>query len=159
MEPPPTIRGARPEDAGPLAELALVLGQSADRGRFSRDIAAHATGFYVAESGRGISGYLVMRVEPAPGCIQADAPVQLWRLFVAAEQQGKGVAASLMSQAFDHARKGRHDVIWLGTSEDNARAIAFYRKSGFNPVGAAQLHHGHDTHQDLILMRVLSVHE
>ena len=92
-----------------------------------------------------------MRVEHSPSCVQGQSPVQLWRLFVSTAHQGKGLAASLMSQAFIHARDGAHDVVWLGTSEDNARAIAFYRKSGFTPVGLAQLHHRHDSHQDLIM--------
>ena len=145
------IRHVRQVDAGPLAELARALAQPTEISQFSHDIAAYAQGFYVAESSNGISGYLVMRVEHSPSCVQGQSPVQLWRLFVSPAHQGTGVAAALMSQAFAHAREGAHDVIWLGTSEDNARAIAFYRKRGFSPVGLAQLHHGHDSHQDLIM--------
>ena len=145
------IRNATPMDAEPLVELARTLGQSVETSRLSQDIAAYAPGFYVAESSRGISGYLVMRTEHPPDCVQGHAPVQLWRLFVAPEHQGKGVAASLMSQGFAYARVKAHDVVWLGTAEDNARAIAFYRKSGFNPVGVASLPQGHDSHQDLIM--------
>ena len=145
------IRNARPVDAEPLADLARRLGQSIQASGFSEDIATYAAGFYVAEYGQGICGYLVMRAEHAPSCVQGQAPVQLWRLFVSPEHQGKGVAASLMSQAFVYARANAHDVVWLGTSEDNVRAIAFYRKSGFSPVGVASLHRGHDSHQDLIL--------
>jgi len=141
----------RQVDAGPLTELARALGQPAEISRFSHDIAAYTQGFYVAESSNGISGYLVMRVEHPPSCVQGQSPVQLWRLFVSQTHQGKGVAAGLMSQAFAYARERAHDVIWLGTSQDNARAIAFYRKSGFTPVGLAQLHHGHDSHHDLIM--------
>ena len=149
------IRNVRQVDAGSLAELARALAQPAEISRFSHDIGAYAQGFYVAESSNGISGYLIMRVEHTPRCVQGQSPVQLWRLFVSRAHQGKGVAAGLMSQAFAHARKGAHDVIWLGTSEDNARAIAFYRRSGFTSVGLAQLHHGHDSHQDLIMSYAL----
>lgn len=138
-------------DAERLAELARALGQSMELNQLSQDIATYAPGFYVAESGHGISGYLVMRVEQPPNCVRGQAPVQLWRLFVSPAHQGKGVAASLMAQAFAYARDKAHDVVWLGTSEDNARAIAFYRKSGFGPIGVASLHHGHDSHQDLIM--------
>ncbi|MEO7251495.1 MAG: GNAT family N-acetyltransferase [Arenimonas sp.] len=145
------IRNVQPIDAEPLAELALKLGQPLDASRFSQDIAAYAPGFYVAESSDEIIGYLVMRFERSPCCVQGMSPVQLWRLFVAPEHQGKGVAAGLMSQAFAYARARAHDVVWLGTSEDNARAIAFYRKGGFNPIGVAELHQGHEAHQDLIM--------
>jgi ribosomal protein S18 acetylase RimI-like enzyme len=138
-------------DAEPLADLARRLGQSIEASRFAQDIAAYAPGFYVAEYSQGISGYLVMRAAHPPSCVQGRAPIQLWRLFVSPEHQGTGVAASLMSQAFAYARANAHDVIWLGTSEDNVRAIAFYRKSGFSPIGVASLHQDHDSHQDLIL--------
>lgn len=146
-----TIRNAKPDDATPLAELARALGESTEAVRFSQDIAQHAQGFYVAEVNGIVAGYLVMRIEQHPGCVQGRSPIQLWRLFVAPEHQGKGVAASLVSQAFNHARAGKHDVVWLGTSEDNARAIAFYRKHGFQSAGVAQLHPGHNPHQDLIM--------
>jgi len=145
------IRHVKQIDAEPLAELARMLKQPTDLVRFSEDIARYASGFYVAELDNGISGYLVMRVGASPDCVQGRSPVQLWRLFVSPEYQGKGVAAGLIAQAFAHARKSAHDVVWLGTSENNARAIAFYRKSGFGSVGVAQLHQGPDSHQDLIM--------
>jgi ribosomal protein S18 acetylase RimI-like enzyme len=145
------IRNVKQSDAEPLAELAHMLKQPKDVVRFSQDIARYASGFYVAELDNGISGYLVMRIEASPRCVQGRLPVQLWRLFVSRQYQGKGVAAGLMAQAFAHARKNAHDVVWLGTLENNARAIAFYRKCGFDSVGMAQLHQGPDSHQDLIM--------
>lgn len=145
------IRNVKQIDAEPLAELARKLGQPLGVSRFSQDIAAYAPGFYIAESSDGVIGYLVMRFEPSPSCVHGVSPVQLWRLFVAQEHHGKGVAAELLSQAFAHARARAHDVVWLGTSKDNARAIAFYRKGGFNPIGVAELHQGHDSHEDLIM--------
>ena len=54
----------------------------------------------------------------------------------------------LLSDGIAYARAKQHDVVWLGTSADNARAIAFYRKSGFRAVGTASLHDGHE---DLIM--------
>ena len=145
------IRNATPMDAEPLVALARTLGQSIETSQLSQDIATYSPGFYVAESSRGLAGYVVMRIEQPPDCVQGQAPVQLWRLFVAPEHQGKGVAASLVSQAFAYAREQAHDVVWLGTAEDNVRAIAFYRKSGFSPIGVASLHQDHDPHQDLIM--------
>ena len=145
------IRNAEPEDSPPLAQLARSLGQPLDAIAFSRDISVYSDGFFVAEVGGALCGYLIMRAQPTPSCVHGRSPIQLWRLFVSPEYQGKGVAALLMAQAATYARAERHDVIWLGTSADNARAIAFYRKSGFRPVGTAVLHHGHGAHEDLIM--------
>jgi len=150
------IRNVKPTDAHALAQLARALGQSVEMSRLAQDIDAYAASFYVAESDDGISGYLIMRVERHPGCVQAQSPIQLWRLFVSPEHQGKGVAAGLVSRAFTYAQERAHDVVWLGTSEDNVRAIAFYRKSGFCPVGVAQLHQGEESHRDLIMSCAMS---
>jgi ribosomal protein S18 acetylase RimI-like enzyme len=92
-----------------------------------------------------------MRTESAPSCVQARSPIQLWRLFVSPEYQRKGVATQLICQAVSYARAKQHDVVWLGTSADNARAIALYRKSGFHLVGDALLHQGHGDQEDLIM--------
>ena len=139
MHPGPTvsIRSARDEDVESLLRLAQALGLPVDVRGVAEDMAAYATGFFVADTGAGIAGYLVLRREHAPDCVRGRAPLQLWKLYVASQFQGQGVATSLMSQAFAVAREWANDVVWLGTAEDNARAIAFYRKSGFAPIGFA----------------------
>ena len=145
------IRTAKSEDASSLAHLANSLGRPQDAVTFLRDISAYSEGFFIAEVDGTFSGYLIMRTESAPHSVQGRSPIQLWRLFVSPEYQGKGVATRLISQALSYARAKQHDVVWLGTSADNARAIALYRKSGFYHVGDALLHHGHGVHEDLIM--------
>lgn len=152
------IRKARPDDADALAGIARVLGQDLSAAGFSADIDAYADGFYVAEVDGSIAGYLVMRVGDAPAC-RGASPVQLWRLFVLPAHHGRGVAAALMARAHEHARADGHGVIWLGTGHDNVRALAFYRKAGFDAVGTARLHHGADSHEDAILSCVVDGHD
>lgn len=146
------IRAAVPQDADTLARLARSLGIAADAATFAQEIEAWASGFLVAEIDRDVAGYLIARVHDCPACVQAQSPIQLWRLYVAAERQGQGVAGELVTHAMARARARQHDVIWLGTAPDNARAIAFYRKRGFLEAGTAQLH---DAHEDVIMSRRL----
>jgi ribosomal protein S18 acetylase RimI-like enzyme len=145
------IRTAKSEDASSLAHLASSLGRPQDAVTFSRDVSVYSEGFFIAEVEGTFLGYLIMRTESAPNGVQGRSPIQLWRLFVSPEYQGKGVATRLISQAVSYARAKQHDVIWLGTSADNARAIALYRRSGFHHVGDALLHQGHGDHEDLIM--------
>jgi ribosomal protein S18 acetylase RimI-like enzyme len=149
------IRAAIPQDADTLARLARSLGIAAEAATFAQEIAAWANGFLVAEIDRDVAGYLIARVHDCPACVQAQSPIQLWRLYVAADQQGQGVAGELVAHAMARARARQHDVMWLGTAPDNVRAIAFYRKCGFREVGTAQLHHVHDSHEDVIMSRRL----
>ena len=150
------IRQATQADAQELAGLGRALEQAWDESVLSADIAAYGTGFQVAETDGGLAGCVVLRAGDVPVGVDGQSPIQLWRIFVHPEYQGTGVASGLLSQALAHARENGHDVVWLGTSEDNARAIAFYRRNGFHPLGVAQLHHGHESHRDLIMSRALA---
>lgn len=77
---------------------------------------------FVAEAGGSIVG-LVM-VNPATGYLDQFA--------VATAMQGQGVAGELLAQA-----KVLAPLLELHVNKDNARAIAFYRKQGFDVAGEA----------------------
>jgi ribosomal protein S18 acetylase RimI-like enzyme len=60
-----------------------------------------------------------------------------------------------MSAARDHARRHRHDLMWLGVSEHNLRAIAFYRKHGFGALGIHAVGSGAHAHEDVLMSCVV----
>lgn len=64
---------------------------------------------------------------------------------------GTGIATELLAAAKEHARRHLHDVLWLGVSEHNARAIAFYRKHGFKSLGVHKVGAGHHEHEDVLM--------
>jgi len=138
------IREAAPSDAAALAaiDVATTTQHQAKPARFAADIAGNPGAVYVAESAGSAVGYLMLRNDDHPHIVEARSPIQIWRLYVLPEFHGKGVAASLMSRALDHARRGEHDVVWLGVAEHNDRAIAFYGKQGFRALGMYRLHGG-----------------
>jgi ribosomal protein S18 acetylase RimI-like enzyme len=65
------------------------------------------------------------------------------------------VAAALMQACLDQARKAEHDVVYLGVWEHNPRAIAFYRKWGFEKVGEHVFLLGDDEQTDWLMLRPL----
>jgi ribosomal protein S18 acetylase RimI-like enzyme len=91
-----------------------------------RQINEYPDGFFVAEIGGKVAGYLIVRVAPTPHCVPARNPLQVWRLYVAADHHRQGVARQLMGKAFLHAHSGGHEVVWLGLSKEKTNAIAFY---------------------------------
>jgi GNAT superfamily N-acetyltransferase len=62
----------------------------------------------------------------------------LWHLFVLREWWGSGVAAHLLHEATDEARRREYTAIRLWTPRDHARARAFYAREGWTPTGAEQ---------------------
>jgi GNAT superfamily N-acetyltransferase len=90
---------------------------------------------------------------PPPGV--GPAPVQLKRLYVGPQWHGQGVAQTLMDATLDTARKRGAQTLWLDVWERNLRAIAFYAKYDFAPVGELSFMLGDDVQRDLLLARAV----
>ena len=170
-DPPTIIRRARLDDAAPLAQLA----ERTFREAFAvlntpEDMALHCERSYgesiqaaeiadpdkvtlVCEHEGRLLGYAQLRWGPAASGVVAARPGEIQRLYVARECHGKGVAADLMNASIDEMRRRRVDVIWLGVWERNPRAIAFYRKFGFVPVGEHVFQLGSDPQRDIVMAR------
>lgn len=101
-------------------------------------------------------GFAQLRWGKTPGCVVAEAPGEIQRLYVARDCHGKGVAHDLMNACLDEMTTRRSDVVWLGVWESNPRAIAFYRKFGFREVGEQVFPLGSDPQRDLVMARPAS---
>lgn len=62
--------------------------------------------------------------------------LELYRLYVMPEVQGKGVAAALMEWALSRMRERSARQALLGVWSENFRAQKFYARFGFEKVGA-----------------------
>jgi len=161
------VRPARASDAASLAAVnAAASTAPADRaegmpgvspseiGPFARLLEPRTGLVYVAEGGGSIVGYLALQRAAHPA-VTGRSPIQLWQLYVIPAFQGSGVAAQLMSAALGHARAARHDVMWLGVSEQNHRAMAFYRRQGFEALGVHEVGTASHAHPDVIMSRAV----
>jgi len=167
----PHLRKAEASDAGPLA----VLAESTFRDAFGRqntveDMRLHCSATFgealqlreimapdmltlVTEADRQLTAYGQLRWGPAPPCVAAERPAEIYRLYVDRPWHGRGVAQSLMSALLAAAREGGADQVWLGVWEHNPRAIAFYVKCGFREVGDHEFLLGLDRQRDLVMAR------
>ncbi len=136
------IRIARQSDAAALVAANPAAATSL--------VERHAGLVYVAEADRSVVGYLALKNEAHPA-VESRIPLQLWQIYVVPAFHGTGIAAELMTTVFEHARQHSHDVVWLGVSEHNARAISFYRKHGFTPLGLHKVGTGHHEHEDVLM--------
>jgi ribosomal protein S18 acetylase RimI-like enzyme len=105
---------------------------------------------YVAQSQSALVGYMTLR-RAAHVAVVAQNPLQLWQIYVEPTFHGVDVAEQLMSTARTYARSHKHDVIWLGVSENNARGMAFYRKNDFKVVGQYQVGSAEHAHHDIVM--------
>ncbi|MFO1310774.1 MAG: GNAT family N-acetyltransferase [Burkholderiales bacterium] len=105
----------------------------------------------VAEEAGRLLGYAQMRWGEAPGCVATRIPGEIRRLYVRKEAIGTGLAHALMRACLDEMARRGFDSAWLGVWENNPRAIAFYRKFGFAPVGEHVFPVGNDPQRDVIM--------
>ena len=165
----PLVREAVPDDASVLARFAettfrdtfasVNTEQDMDsycEQSFGRDIQAaeitqkgHRT--LLCEEGSELLGFAQLRRERAPDCIASARPMELQRLYIAADWHGRGVAQQLMEAALAIAIDSGCDTLWLGVWEDNPRAIAFYNKYGFQAVGEHSFRLGEDLQRDIVM--------
>lgn len=102
-----------------------------------------------------LAGYAQMRSGVAPECVTGESPVELWWFYIAEPWQRRGVAQALMQRVELEAYRRGARTVWLGVWEGNARAKAFYQKSGFSDAGAHVFMVGTDAQTDRILVRPL----
>jgi ribosomal protein S18 acetylase RimI-like enzyme len=79
--------------------------------------------------------------------------LELYRLYVRKDVQGKGVAAALMDWAMARMRDRAAVHAFLGVWCDNTRAQRFYARYGFERVGAYKFPVG-ETLDDEFILRV-----
>jgi diamine N-acetyltransferase len=169
---PAQVRRAVDADAGALAELAehtfrATFAAANTAENIDRFCAAtygvplqlaeiHDAGLetWLAEVNGTLAGYAQVRSGEAPAVVGGSRPLEIQRLYVHHDWLGKGVAQSLMNHLLARARLRDADVVWLGVWERNPRAIAFYRKWGFEAVGEHVFVLG-DEHQRDLLMRLV----
>ena len=80
-------------------------------------------------------GYASLRESEPPSGLSQEPAIEIVQLYSDKKMIGKGVGAALMEACLDTARGQGKDWVWLGVWEHNHRAVAFYRKWGFERFG------------------------
>ncbi len=79
--------------------------------------------------------------------------IELVRFYIIREWQGRGAAGELMKASVMLAQTLGYEALWLGVWQKNPRAIAFYRKWGFEKVGQWTFTLGSDVQTDDLMLR------
>lgn len=171
------LREAQARDAAALSRFAAeVFAEAFEKDNDPDDLAAYLAEAFrpeiqaaeiahpdyrtlLLEVGGEMAGWAQLRRVEAPPCITERAdlplPIELKRFYLAASFRGLGLAARLMEAAAGAAAAFGGKSLWLGVWEHNARAQAFYRKSGFEDVGSQIFQLGSDPQTDRIFARRL----
>lgn len=106
---------------------------------------------WVAELGTEWLGYYMV-IEADPSAVAVSQPaLEISRFYVLASQHGSRLAHTMMKHLLETARADGFKTVWLGVWEQNARAIAFYKKWIFREIGSQIFKLGSDPQRDLVL--------
>ena len=128
------------------------------RGPFSRknleeEVRSGPDIFLIAESGQLAAGYakLIHHVKNGTG----QEGMEISRLYADKGFIGQGAGRLLMEECLETAARAGCTTVWLGVWEHNARAIAFYRKWGFEKFGEHPFTLGDDVQTDWLMKKSL----
>lgn len=99
-------------------------------------------------------GYVVAAPPDLPVSVNAT-DIELKRIYLFSKFQGSGVAKALSDAFEQHAKACGAERIYLGTYEENWRAVAFYKKAGYEQVGVRQFQVGDQLFDDIIMAKAL----
>jgi ribosomal protein S18 acetylase RimI-like enzyme len=168
-----SVRRAKPEDSLLLSRLGaetflhsfgpdntpediqLYLQKSFSPEIQARELAERTSVFLIAELASEPVGYArLLESHPPPG-VAGSRPIEIVRIYASPEWIGRRVGATLMQACLHEATMRQCDTIWLGVWERNQRAIAFYGKWGFAPVGSHAFLLGTDLQTDVLMARLV----
>ena len=168
------IRYASPEDAKMLSELgartfydtfakdntaediALHLKKSFSPEIQLRELSAPDTIYLVAELDQEPVGFAQLILDSTGPSLKGTKLLEIRRIYAIQEYVGRGVGKELMNACIQEAKQRGCDSLWLGVWEKNPRAIAFYKKWGFEEVGTHVFTVGNDPQRDFIMELALS---
>ncbi len=138
-------------------DVAAFLEKTYGSGKQAEEIADPRSTFLIAEIDQVAVGYAkLFRGEP-PACIPTQsAVIEISRFYSTQEYVGRGVGPTLMQACLHEALRSNFQTVWLGVWEKNPRAIAFYRKWGFEPVGSHIFVVGSDPQTDILMAKDLA---
>ncbi len=119
--------------------------------RTRQDIGEAGRFIKLAFEGQALMGFLDCGPVKLPIDSPVDSGLEVYRLYLRAPAHGRGLAQTLMDIAIAWAREQGAKSLFLGVYCDNARAQAFYRKYGFEIIGAYQFKVGNTLDDERIM--------
>lgn len=104
-----------------------------------------------AQSGRAPVGFSMLSPPDLSSVATYESDLELKRIYLLHRFHGGGHGAALMQAAIDEARARGAGRLLLGVYAENARALAFYARIGFVPIGERRFRVGDTEYYDHVL--------
>ncbi len=123
-------------------DIANYIAESFAAEQIAAEIADPAVEFYIAYRAEKAVGYIkLLRGGEAEGIDTANS-LELKRIYVVERAWRSGVGDAMLKFAIERTRGLGFEHLWLGVWQENARALGFYAKYGFEKVGTITFPYG-----------------
>jgi len=137
------------------SNMKAYLEQAYNMDKLRGELSDSGSVFYFLYADGKLAGYLKTNEAPSQTDINDAQSLEIEKIYVAKNFQGKGLGCFLMNKAIDLAREKKKAYIWLGVWEKNDKAIAFYEKHGFYKIGSHPFVMGDEKQTDYIMRKKL----
>lgn len=118
--------------------------------RLAQELNAEGAEFYIAyQNGKAI-GFAKTGQQGTPGELVNNSCRELERIYVLKQFQSLKVGEELLLHCIARAREDDIEILWLGVWEHNERAIAFYKRHGFERFSEHIFQLGSDAQTDFL---------
>lgn len=137
-------------------DMAQYLNEQFSTDKLTKELKNKNSEFYFVRQGSRVIGYLKVNFGRAQTELKEEKSVEIERIYVLREFQGKHAGQLLYQQAIQIAKQKNADYIWLGVWEKNERAIDFYKKNGFVEFDKHIFKLGNDKQTDIMMKQQLN---
>ena len=137
------------------ADMQKFLDDSFSDSRLTKELNTPNSQFYFAKINNAIAGYLKLNFGNAQTELQDTTSLEIERIYVIKEFQGKKVGQALFKKTLNIAQEKNLNYVWLGVWEKNLKAIDFYTKNGFIVFDKHIFVLGSDVQTDIMMKLLL----
>lgn len=138
------------------ADMDAFLADNLTEEKLAYEIQNLDSQFYFAVTDNEPVGYIKINTGPAQTELQEEQALEIERIYVLQDYQGKKIGRFMFNNALQLAKKANKKYIWLGVWSENNRAIKFYQELGFAAFDSHPFKLGNDIQTDIMMKLELS---
>jgi ribosomal protein S18 acetylase RimI-like enzyme len=135
--------------------MAAYLDTAFDPMKLQAELGNKDSAFYFLYADDCLAGYLKLNEGDAQTDLHDPRALEIERIYVKSEFQGQGLGHYLIEKAVEAAVSSNKAWVWLGVWEKNEKAIAFYKRHGFEVFGTHTFIMGDEAQNDYVMRKNL----
>ena len=109
--------------------------------------------FWFAWNGEQLVAYLKLNFDHHPPELNSHRTVQIERIYVEPDVQGRGIGQKLLLFAQEQAKTKGAEWLWLSVWQANPPAVRFYERNGYEIFGTETFVVGTDEQLDWLMKK------